>query len=52
MRFISYNGNTPRAIYNKLYDKILVDTDVRKGIWFSVGRPIPILLPTTDPGGV
>lgn len=30
---ISYNGNTPRAIYNKLYDKIS-DTDVRKGIWF------------------
>ena len=29
----SYNGNTPRAIYNLLYDKIS-PTDVRKGIWF------------------
>jgi hypothetical protein len=31
--FRSYNGNTPRAIYNLLYDKIS-PTDVRKGIWF------------------
>ncbi len=29
----SYNRNTPRCIYNKLYDMIS-DTDVRKGIWF------------------
>jgi hypothetical protein len=29
----TYNGNTPRAIYNLLYDKISA-TDVRKGIWF------------------
>ena len=31
--FRSYNGNTPRAIFNLLYDKIS-PTDVRKGIWF------------------
>jgi hypothetical protein len=31
--FRTYNGNTPRAIYNLLYDKIS-PTDVRKGIWF------------------
>ena len=31
--FRSYNGNTPRAIYNLLYDKIS-PTDVRKGVWF------------------
>lgn len=30
---VSYNRNTPRVIYNKLYDKIS-DTDVRKKIWF------------------
>lgn len=29
----SYNRNTPRCIYNKLYDKIS-DTDTRKGVWF------------------
>ena len=29
---VSYNKNTPRAIYNKLYDKIS-DTDVRKSLW-------------------
>jgi hypothetical protein len=29
----SYNGNTPRAIYNLLYNRIS-ETDVRKGIWF------------------
>jgi hypothetical protein len=29
----TYNGNTPRAIYNLLYDKIS-PTDVRKGVWF------------------
>jgi hypothetical protein len=42
----SYNGNTPRAIYNLLYDRIS-DTDVRKKIWFpraadkkSTPRPV------------
>lgn len=29
---VSYNYNTPRAIYNLLYDKIS-DTDVRKSVW-------------------
>lgn len=29
---ISYNKNTPRAIYNKLYEKIS-DTDIRKQMW-------------------
>lgn len=29
---VSYNKNTPRAIYNLLYDKIS-DTDVRKSLW-------------------
>lgn len=29
----SYNKNTPRAIYNLLYNRIS-DTDVRKNIWF------------------
>ena len=29
----SYNRNTPRCIYNKLYDKIS-STDTRKGVWF------------------
>lgn len=43
---ISYNGNSPRAIYNKLYDKIS-STDVRKGIWFpratdSKTKPRPV----------
>jgi hypothetical protein len=32
-RNASYNGNTPRAIYNKLYDRIS-DTDIRKNLWF------------------
>jgi hypothetical protein len=31
--FRSYNGNTPRAIYNLLYDKIS-PTDIRKTVWF------------------
>jgi len=31
--FRSYNGNTPRAIYNWLYNQIS-PTDVRKKIWF------------------
>lgn len=30
---VSYNRNTPRAIYNLLYNKI-PDTDVRKTLWF------------------
>lgn len=39
---ISYNGNSPRAIYNKLYDKIS-DTDVRKGIWFPNATDAKVL---------
>jgi hypothetical protein len=42
----TYSGNTPRAIYNLLYDRI-TDTDVRKNIWFpraadksSTPRPV------------
>lgn len=42
----TYNGNTPRAIYNLLYNRI-TDTDVRKKIWFpnatdksSTPRPV------------
>lgn len=31
---VSYNQNTPRAIYNKLYDRI-PDTDSRKGLWLK-----------------
>ena len=30
---VSYNKNTPRAIYNLLYNRI-ADTDVRKTLWF------------------
>ncbi|MDR1644295.1 MAG: RagB/SusD family nutrient uptake outer membrane protein [Tannerellaceae bacterium] len=30
---VSFNRNTPRAIYNLLYNRI-TDTDVRKKIWF------------------
>lgn len=30
---VSYNKNTPRAIYNLLYNRIS-DTDVRKTLWF------------------
>ncbi|OAV67321.1 SusD family protein [Bacteroidales bacterium Barb6XT] len=30
---VSYNRNTPRAIYNLLYNRI-TDTDVRKKVWF------------------
>ncbi|MDR0895646.1 MAG: RagB/SusD family nutrient uptake outer membrane protein [Prevotellaceae bacterium] len=29
----SFNGNTPRAIYNQLYNRI-PDTDIRKTLWF------------------
>jgi len=45
-RNVSYNRNTPRCIYNKLYDQI-TSTDVRKKLWFPsaqdpsvVPRPI------------
>ena len=43
----SYNKNSPRAIYNLLYNRIS-DTDVRKGIWFPRAQdmdytPAPIL---------
>ena len=42
----SYNRNTPRCIYNKLYDRIS-DTDTRKGVWFPKAqdksvKPAPI----------
>lgn len=43
---VSYNKNTPRAIYNLLYNRIS-ETDVRKTLWFpraqdpkSTPRPI------------
>ena len=44
---VSYNRNTPRAIYNLLYNKIS-DTDVRKGLWFPYAqdpkvKPTPII---------
>ncbi|WP_185212303.1 RagB/SusD family nutrient uptake outer membrane protein [Sphingobacterium mizutaii] len=49
---ISYNQNSPRAIYNLLYDKIS-ETDVRKSIWFpkAVDRlvtPRPLVPPSTN----
>lgn len=45
----SYNRNTPRCIYNKLYDRIS-DTDTRKGVWFPEAQnkkvqPAPIVPP-------
>lgn len=41
----SYNRNTPRCIYNKLYDKISA-TDTRKALWFPNAqdksyKPVP-----------
>lgn len=33
----SYNRNTPRCIYNLLYNKIS-DTDTRKGVWFPYAQ--------------
>lgn len=43
----SYNKNTPRAIYNLLYNRIS-DTDVRKTLWFPRAqdknfKPAPII---------
>ncbi len=37
----SYNKNTPRCIYNKLYDKI-TDTDTRKGVWFPNAQDVTV----------
>ncbi len=37
---VSYNKNTPRAIYNLLYEKIS-DTDVRKSIWLPKAPSMP-----------
>lgn len=42
----SYNRNTPRCIYNKLYDKIS-STDTRKAVWFpnaqdKTVKPAPV----------
>jgi len=42
-RNVSYNRNTPRVIYNKLYDKISA-TDVRKKMWFPEAQD-PTVLP-------
>lgn len=44
---VSYNRNTPRAIYNLLYNKIS-DTDIRKTLWFPraqdpATKPAPII---------
>lgn len=44
---VSYNRNTPRAIYNLLYNRI-ADTDVRKALWFPNAQdktitPLPIV---------
>jgi hypothetical protein len=46
---VSYNRNTPRAIYNLLYNKIS-STDVRKSVWFPRAQdrnfiPQPIIPP-------
>ncbi|MEN6618707.1 MAG: RagB/SusD family nutrient uptake outer membrane protein [Rikenellaceae bacterium] len=46
---VSYNRNTPRAIYNLLYEKIS-STDVRKTLWFPRAQdknytPQPIIPP-------
>jgi hypothetical protein len=40
---VSYNRNTPRCIYNLLYNRI-TGTDVRKGIWFPRAQD-PATLP-------
>lgn len=40
---VSYNQNTPRAIYNLLYNRIS-PTDVRKGVWFPKAV-VPSVLP-------
>ena len=46
---VSYNKNTPRAIYNLLYNKIS-DTDVRKTLWFPRAQdpkaPVKPVIPT------
>ncbi|MCK9304782.1 MAG: RagB/SusD family nutrient uptake outer membrane protein [Bacteroidales bacterium] len=45
---ISYNKNTPRAIYNLLYEKIS-DTDIRKQLWVADVTKCPNLV--YPPGG-
>ena len=50
-RNVSYNRNTPRAIYNKLYDKISA-TDVRKELWFPNAQdPTVLPRPIIPPAG-
>lgn len=49
---VSYNQNTPRAIYNLLYNRITA-TDVRKSIWFPMAvvpsvTPRPLVPPSTN----
>lgn len=49
---VSYNQNTPRAIYNLLYDRIS-GTDVRKSVWFPMAvvpsvTPRPLVPPSTN----
>lgn len=48
---VSYNRNTPRAIYNLLYEKIS-DTDVRKPMWFPRAQdPSTLPRPVVPPNG-
>jgi SusD family. len=47
---ISYNRNTPRAIYNLLYDKIS-ETDVRKQLWLPEGQAAPSNTIAIPPAG-
>lgn len=47
----SFNKNTPRAIYNLLYNRIS-DTDVRKGLWFPRAQdPKTLPKPIIPTGG-
>ena len=47
----SYNKNTPRAIYNLLYNRIS-DTDIRKTLWFPRAQdPETLPRPITPTGG-
>lgn len=48
---VSYNKNTPRAIYNLLYNRIS-ETDVRKSIWFPCAQdPKATPAPVVPSGG-
>ena len=50
-RNVSYNRNTPRVIYNKLYDQISA-TDVRKNVWFPNAQdPTVLPRPIIPPAG-